>query len=83
MRWPTYAAYILIKYYISKTNSNETYVTVNYAGEVSEAKRLNDIQLFLFQPQILPNCDSYYCPYSTFIKNLENRFEKPKFVSKD
>ncbi len=48
MRWPTYAAYILMKYYISKTNPNETYVTVNYAGEVSEAKRLNDIELFLF-----------------------------------
>jgi len=66
MRWPDYAAYILMKYYISKTNPNETFVAVNYAGEL----------------QILPNCDSYYCPYSTFVKNLENRFEKPKIVAK-
>ncbi len=34
MHWPQYAAYILIQYYISKTNPNETYVTVNFAGEV-------------------------------------------------
>ncbi|UJR13380.1 hypothetical protein I4U23_000396 [Adineta vaga] len=62
MRWPKYASYILMKYFVSKTNPEETYVSVNYADE----------------PQILSNCDSYYCPYSVFVKNLENRFEKPK-----
>jgi hypothetical protein len=36
MRWPKYAAYIFLKYFISKTNPSETYVTVNFAGEVSE-----------------------------------------------
>jgi hypothetical protein len=35
MRWPKYAAYIFMKYYISKTNPSETFVAVNYAGEVS------------------------------------------------
>jgi hypothetical protein len=34
MRWPKYAAYIFMKYYISKTNPKETYVAVDYAGEV-------------------------------------------------
>jgi hypothetical protein len=34
MRWPKYAAYIFMKYYISKINPNETYVAVDYAGEV-------------------------------------------------
>jgi hypothetical protein len=36
MRWPQYAAYILIKYFISKTDSNESYVTVDFAGEVRQ-----------------------------------------------
>ncbi|CAF1156285.1 unnamed protein product [Adineta ricciae] len=66
MRWPKYASHILMKYFISKTNPKETYVAVNYAGE----------------PQILPNCDSYYCPYSTLMGNLQNRFEKPKVINK-
>jgi hypothetical protein len=35
MRWPKYAAYIFMKYYASKTDPNETFVAVNYAGEVS------------------------------------------------
>ena len=35
MRWPKYAAYIFMKYYISKTDPNETFVSVNYAGEVN------------------------------------------------
>ncbi|UJR33986.1 hypothetical protein I4U23_021401 [Adineta vaga] len=62
MRWPKYAAYIFLEYFVSKTNPDETYVTMNFAGEL----------------QILPNCNDYYCPYSTFLKNLENRFEQPK-----
>jgi hypothetical protein len=62
MRWPKYATYIFLKYFISKTNPNETYVTVNYGGE----------------PQILPNCEDYYCPYSTLLMNLQNRFDQPK-----
>jgi len=66
MHWPKYGAYMLIKYFISKTNPNETYVTVNFDGE----------------PQILPNCDDYYCSYSTFLKNLQNRFDKPKISMK-
>jgi hypothetical protein len=45
MRWPKYAAYIFLKYFISKTNSSETYVTVNFAGEVSEWLLLNLIPL--------------------------------------
>ncbi|CAF3855915.1 unnamed protein product [Adineta steineri] len=65
MRWPKYGAYIFIKYFISKTDPNETYVTVNFAGEL----------------QTLPNCHDYYCPYSTFLKNLENRFDKPKIAT--
>jgi hypothetical protein len=65
MSWPKYASYIFMKYYISKTNPKETYVAVDYAGE----------------PQILPNCDSYYCPYSIFTKNLENWLEKPEVVA--
>lgn len=35
MRWPKYATYIFMKYYISKTDPNETFVSVNYAGEVN------------------------------------------------
>ncbi|CAF0739599.1 unnamed protein product [Rotaria sordida] len=65
MRWPKYASYILIKYFISKTNPDETYVTVKFDGEA----------------QILPDCQDYYCPYSTFLKNLQNRFDKPKISS--
>ncbi|CAF1580645.1 unnamed protein product, partial [Rotaria sordida] len=35
MRWPDYGSYIFMKYYVSKTNPNETYVAVDYADEVS------------------------------------------------
>ncbi|CAF4754377.1 unnamed protein product, partial [Rotaria sp. Silwood2] len=62
MQWPKYASHILIKYFISKINPNETYVVVIFDGE----------------PQILPDCQDYYCSYSTFLKNLQNRFDKPK-----
>ncbi|CAF3998224.1 unnamed protein product, partial [Rotaria sordida] len=33
MRWPDYGSYIFMKYYVSKTNPNETYVAVDYADE--------------------------------------------------
>lgn len=36
MRWPEYAGYIFLEYFVSKTNPDETYVTVNFAGEVNE-----------------------------------------------
>ena len=35
MRWPKYAAYIFMKYYVSKTDPKEAYISVNYADEVS------------------------------------------------
>ncbi|CAF3146830.1 unnamed protein product [Rotaria socialis] len=62
MRWPRYGAYIVLKYFISKTNKSETYVTVHFDGE----------------PQILPDCEDHYCSYSTFLKSLQNRIDKPK-----
>jgi len=34
MIWPNYGAYILAKYYISKKNPKESFITVDYAGEV-------------------------------------------------
>lgn len=67
MHWPKYAAFIFLQYFISKSNPEETFVTINYAG----------------QPQILPNCDSFYCPYSTFLSNLQDRLEQPKRVTKE
>lgn len=36
MRWPRYASYILLKFYISKTNASETYVGVTFADEVRD-----------------------------------------------
>ena len=39
MRWPKYAAHLLMKYYVSKTNPHETFVLVHYAGEVSHSIR--------------------------------------------
>ncbi|CAF4609040.1 unnamed protein product [Rotaria sp. Silwood1] len=65
MQWPKYASYILIKYFISKINPNETYLTVIFDGE----------------PQILPDCRDHYCSYSTFLKNLQSRFDKPRISS--
>ncbi|CAF0756523.1 unnamed protein product [Adineta ricciae] len=62
MRWPEYADYIFLEYFVSRTNPDETYVTVNFAGEL----------------QVLPNCEDYYCPYSTFLTNLEKRFQQTK-----
>ena len=38
MRWPKYAAFIFLRYYVSKSNPEETFVTVNYAGQVSAEK---------------------------------------------
>ena len=34
MHWPKYATYLFLKYFISKTNPSETYITVHFAGEV-------------------------------------------------
>ena len=36
MRWPKYATSIVIKYFISRKDLTETYVTVTFAGEVSD-----------------------------------------------
>ena len=35
MRWPTYASHLLMKFYVSKSDPNQTFVTVDYAGEVN------------------------------------------------
>ncbi|CAF4009183.1 unnamed protein product [Rotaria magnacalcarata] len=64
MRWPRYGAYIVLKYFISKTDKSETYVTVHFDGE----------------PQVLPDCEDHYCSYSTFLKSLQNRIDKPKKI---
>lgn len=45
MRWPKYATYLFMKYYISKTNPNETFVVVDYASQVSRV--IIDILLIL------------------------------------
>jgi lysophosphatidic acid phosphatase type 6 len=62
MQWPSYAAHILMKYYVSKIEPTETYITVDYSGLHKQ----------------LPNCQDYFCPYLTFLKNLENQIEEPQ-----
>lgn len=47
MRWPTYAAHLLIKYYVSKSDPRETFVLVHYAGEVRTNKTCFDYYLIL------------------------------------
>ena len=44
MRWPKYAAFIFLEYYISKSNPEETFVTINYAGQVSDKKMRVSVQ---------------------------------------
>ncbi|CAF0741484.1 unnamed protein product [Didymodactylos carnosus] len=65
MKWPRYASHIVMKYYSSIADPSDTYVLVNFSG----------------QPQKLPNCDTYYCPYSTLLNNLQNRIDVPKTVN--
>jgi hypothetical protein len=54
MRWPKYAAYIFMKYYVSKTDPKEAYVSVNYAGEVSRTNPHLKFITFLFSHKYCP-----------------------------
>lgn len=43
MRWPTYAAHMLFKFFVSKSNPKEIFVAIDYANEVRviEAEKIS------------------------------------------